>query len=102
MKVKRHFPASFRDFAEGEIIDFDINPDVNELLGLEFIKSVNTVDDASFYRFSLGNLGYSKFPITLMAEYDGGKKWYVIARLEHMIDGLPEWHPKEVGQCESI
>jgi len=44
-----------------------------------------------FYRFSqdLGTL-----PVALMAEFEEGRRWYVVCFLNQPLPGLPTWQPR--------
>ena len=73
MKVIQHRP-SFVDGFTNELVYVDSK---EELLDIEFVKGFRDMPD--FYRFSISdNL--------LMAEYENGKKWWVVAYLEDFND----------------
>ena len=66
-----------------------------ELLNISFVKSWAKYPD--FYRYSISNNENYGGKAMLMAELDGGKKWYVIGYLnEEDVRALelPEWKPK--------
>lgn len=79
MKVNQYRPAFFQGF-ENEQYEFF---SVEELLSIPFISNFSS--DPNFYRFSVfGNM--------LMAEYRGGREWWVVANFENPNIELPKWN----------
>jgi hypothetical protein len=80
MRVRQHIPAFFQ--AEGHVSDAETTADV---LTLPWVKSwENNFNGTQFHRWSQvdGN--------TLMAEYDQGRHWWVVAFVDGVLD-LPKW-----------
>jgi hypothetical protein len=97
VKVTEHHPAYVEGFKtwQGEV------KSLPELVGLKFIE--RWVFEPRFYRFSLSrNTHGTSTHHLLMAEFDRGKVWWVVARLEGEdfapFAGLPEWHAPEKGK----
>ena len=83
MKVTQHRPAFFEGF-ENEVIEVNTK---EELLNIKFIK--NFSEQPNFYRYSITDN-------CLMAEFENGKKWWVVAHLEDFDSlDLPKWQPPE-------
>ena len=85
MKIKENIPG-FVDGASPRQADFNTK---EELLELDFVKSWSR--GKGFHRFSLTDYG-AGFKL-LMAEFDGGKRWYVVGFIypgETTLD-FPEW-----------
>lgn len=80
MRVREHIPGFVTGF-EAQTADVD---SVDALLALDWIKRWDAPLQWPFHRFSVaGGEGN-----TIMAEYDEGRRWYVVAYLP---DELPEW-----------
>jgi len=97
LKVTEHHPAYVEGFPrwQGEV------KSLLELVNIKFIE--RWVMQPNFYRLSLSRNphGTSNYHL-LMAEFDGGKVWWVVAKLEgedlSPFSGLPSWQapPKEI------
>lgn len=88
MKIKKHIPG----FVEGGTPIEKTFTTETELLNMEFVK--NWEQDKGFYRFSLND--YADNIKLLMAEFDNGRKWWVVGLIifepgEKL--NLPEWEP---------
>ena len=81
--IRQHIPNSC-DFGDPEIAHFDGTAD---LLAVPWVKQFKDAGMGRFYRFSLE--GHR-----LMAEYNQGRKWWVIGTLK-LLDNvdLPQWWP---------
>jgi hypothetical protein len=93
MKVRQHIPTFFSGYRQDEA---EVNS-LEDLRALEFIQRWTTLPE--FYRFSVHrNYDAPEMPCDLfMAEFNQGKKWYVVAYLTgetDLVQQLPEW----VGQ----
>lgn len=90
MKVTQYFPAFFEGFDKTET---EVST-LRELLALDFIAHSTRLD--GFYRFSLSRNTENDFHL-LLAEFDAGRRWHVIARLEGKdldpFRGLPNFDP---------
>ena len=65
---------------DDQMVGFDTT---EELLEIDFVKNWSKIE--TFYRYSIsGN--------HLMAEYENGKKWWVIGNIRNIVD-LPKWIP---------
>ena len=86
MMIKRYRPAYFEGF-ENEIVSFSDNSDFNlkDVLEIPWIKIWS--EDEDFHR-------YSQCDDKLMAEFDDGYKWYVIAMVNMPVFDLPIWKAK--------
>lgn len=87
-KIKQYRPAFFYGFAYHEN-EFS---SLHELMELEWVKNFTTIPE--FHRFSIniGNLGS-----VLMAEQDGGYRWWVVGYLydfDFLWNELPVWEAK--------
>ena len=81
-KITQYRPAFFEGFVN-ETAHFET---MGDLLSIPFVA--NFANDEGFFRFSISDE-------MLMAEYDGGKKWWVVGRFEAPPNvGLPTWHGK--------
>ena len=91
---RQHRPAYFEGFEnqEGDVPDFE------QLLKMEFVNNFGL--DPKFHRYSIGSsIETPRGEMsTLMAEYNEGKKWLVVAYLwpqdEDELEALPKWEPK--------
>lgn len=81
MKVKERCP-NFVAHDPDDLRESDFNS-VEELHNIDWIK--RWITDPGFYRLSV------RGSRDLMCEYDGGKRFYFIARLEDNSVGLPQW-----------
>jgi len=80
--IRQHIP----DFVEiepheRETAQFET---VEELMVLPWVRNFTKLP--GFYRFSVSNNGAH-----LIAEYRGGREWWVVGRLGHTNIDLPEW-----------
>jgi len=96
--IKQHIP----DFCEGfekALVEFNT---LEELLAIDFVKKFSTFP--KFHQFSM-NDGH------MIAEYRGGREWWVVGRIREPVEGLPAWNhgiyeiwdknePKEVSGRE--
>ena len=92
MKVRQHIPTFFSGFDQQEA---EVNT-LEELQALEFVQRWTTLP--GFDRFSVElNYGAPEVPChLLMAEFNEGKKWWVVAYLSgqtDLVQHLPEWRP---------
>jgi hypothetical protein len=86
--ITQYFP----DFCEGFEKHTATVKSVEDLDRIEWIRSWRR--DPAFYRFSLSlKRGDGGRPL-LMAEFDGGKIWYVVGRLSEPLEGLSMWVAK--------
>lgn len=81
-QIKQHRPAFFEGW-ENEVVDFESKDD---LLAIPFVSNFAT--QPGFHQFSFGNN-------LLMAEYQEGRKWWVVGYLKEPVAGLSEWVPVE-------
>lgn len=90
INVKQHIPP----FCDGfNPIEHEIS-NLKDLLDLDFVKQFKEQNLGSdFYKYSLDHFIGNTY--LLMAEYDSGKKWFVVAYLDNFISGLPKWIPNE-------
>jgi hypothetical protein len=93
IELKQHIPAFFEGFdAKLERIE-----NVADLDGIDWLQSWRRHPD--FYRFSVSrDAGRMKL---LMAEFDQGRKWYVVGILSNDLPELPEWVVKD-GAAPSL
>ena len=97
MKVSQYHPA----YVEGcELWQGEVR-NLPDLVGIKFIE--RWIMEPNFYRLSLNrNPQGAPNHHLLMAEFDGGKVWWVIAKLEGEdlapFSGLPNWHAPEKGK----
>lgn len=98
IRVLQYRPAFFEGFeSEEHILD---TPE--EILQLDFVKKFK--EDENFYRFSVvlnracpARIAPETWPIAnLMAEYDDGRKWWVVAQIwtedrEELLRFFPKW-----------
>jgi len=82
--IRRHVPNCVDMDDECNPIEFST---VEELLDISFVKSFKDYDD--FHKFSIADRFNGP---SLMAEYNKGKKWWVIGHIDDAssID-LPDW-----------
>ena len=66
---------------------------VEDLARLEWIRSWR--DDPGFYRFSMSPRVPGWHSALLIAEFQEGRQWWVVAYLKDTIPGLPLWEKKE-------
>lgn len=86
-EIKQHFPA----FCEGFDAKLERIESAADLDSIEWIRSWR--EDPGFYRFSVTrDPDYLKL---LMAEFDQGRKWYVVGILSNDLPDLPAWVPVE-------
>lgn len=76
--IRQHIPDFFEGF-EKALVDFNT---LEDLLAIPWVKNFSA--HANFYRYSVSDNH-------LMAEYRGGRTWWVVGTLRHRVDGLPEW-----------
>jgi hypothetical protein len=95
MKAEQYRPNFFSGF-EQEQNNFD---NTQKLLNIEWVKSFSNHDN--FHRFSLSrdeNKYGGKPQHSLMAEYNNGFEWWVVAMIRDEnisgIDDIPEWEAK--------
>lgn len=77
-EIRQHIP----DFCEGfekAVVEFNT---LEELLAIPFVKNFSAHD--SFHRYSVNDNH-------LIAEYRGGREWWVVGILKSSVEGLPEW-----------
>lgn len=78
-EIRQHRPAFFEGW-ENETIQFDT---LEELLAIPWVKNFSA--HGNFHQYSVsGN--------HLMAEYRGGREWWVVGTLKHDVEGLPKWY----------
>ena len=78
--IRQHIPASVVGFEEDAVtIEFDT---LEELVAIPFVKNFSIY--GNFYRYSVSDNH-------LMAEYRGGREWWVIGFLQNPDIGLPAW-----------
>lgn len=75
MKIRRYLPAFFEQEGEPEIAEFN---SIEELKKIDFVKRHMSCDN--FHRLSITSNG------AVMAEVDGGKKWWTVG---YVIEGNP-------------
>lgn len=75
---------------------------LNELLNIDWVdrfrKLPNGQIDPNFHKYSISKHSDHKgYEYTLMAEYKGGKEWWVIGYLDesHILHELPKWVPNK-------
>ena len=92
MKAEQYRPSLFTGFEKKE----NYFSNTKELLSIEWVNDFSKY--SNFYRFSLSRdkTGNNH---TLMAEYDNGCKWYVVAFIKEknikILNDLIEWKPKK-------
>jgi hypothetical protein len=94
--VKQYRPAFFEGFTDQEA---NVRTP-EELLALEWVSNFMRGSAEKFYRFSISH-PYTEYPTyhNLMAEYDEGRRWLVVANLsgdpeEDFFKYFPTWHPR--------
>ena len=89
MKALRYRPSFFTGW-EDEIVYFNT---LEELINTSWVISFS--NHPNFYRFSIDRKYAPSSNINLMAEYDNGRNWYVVAIISEydleLLKGLPEW-----------
>lgn len=70
---------------------------VVDLEGVDWVRRWRDVP--GFHRFSADR---SQEGAWLMAERDGGKWWWVVARILGDLPGLPTWAPMRCDACERL
>ena len=92
MKAEQYRPNFFSGFEKKE----NYFSNTKELLNIEWIKDFSNHNN--FHTFSL-NRDKTMNNHTLMAEYDNGCKWYVVAFIKEKnikdLNDLIEWKPKK-------
>lgn len=88
-KITQHIPG-FCDGFEARVSEFS---ELVELIAVPWVAHWEK-SPGGFHRWSVSRAGEST---CLMAEYDGGKKWWVVGYLAEPVDGLPEWRPIRVS-----
>lgn len=91
---RQYRPAFFEGFENIE----GVADDTDELLATNFIARWG--EHPGFHRFSLSHENQEP-PFNLMAEYNEGKEWWVVALLwpEHNNElTLPDWEPRRDEQ----
>ena len=82
-RIKQYRPAFFTGY-ENETVEFT---STEELLEIGFVKNFSRNDN--FYRYSLSDNA-------LMAEYEDGRKWWVVGYIGYPSKvSLPKWEPIE-------
>lgn len=85
-RIQRHRPGFFEGFEEDtDVIEF---VSVEELLAVPWIKA--WAKDPGFRRFSISMPPGGEGNWLLMAEYDDGKRWFVVGYLDKRVE-LPMW-----------
>lgn len=100
-QIKQYRPAFFTGF-ENEVKEFN---SLEELLAVDNFKklpaniSSNKELDPRFHQFSISTLS-GEFPHILMAEYEGGKVWWVVGYINEneIVKQLPSWAAKEKNE----
>ena len=96
MNVAHQYRPAYFSGVENLDVPFDT---IDELLAIPFVA--NFAKNPTFYRFSVLNEdggwnGWNgrAYPpkTTLMAEFEDGKVWRVVAFCDERVN-LPEWHP---------
>jgi hypothetical protein len=90
-KIKQHRPAYVSGY-EDAVVSFTTT---EELLNIDFVKNfAKDIGGDTFYRFSISPADSPGVRQTLMAEYNNGKKWWVVGFLDTN-EGitLPQWSP---------
>jgi hypothetical protein len=88
MKITEHAP-SFVSLETGTNVQ-DFNT-LEELLEIPFVKKWST--EKNFYRFSLADYALN-FQL-LVAEFNDGKRWFIVGFIENCNIDLPQWKPIE-------
>lgn len=83
-KIHKYFPG-FVDRPTPREDEFET---LDQLLNIDWVKT--WADRKDFYRFSLD---CSPGENILMAEYNGGKVWWVVGFIDNYIEGLLDWVP---------
>jgi hypothetical protein len=81
--ITQHRPAYVTGF-ENEVVAFTTTA---ELLAIAFVAGFRSLD--GFYRYSVSR----NRQLMLMAELDGGRKWWVVGYLDTDCPDLPDWQP---------
>lgn len=79
-EIRQYRPSFFEGFGN-ETVAFDT---VEQLVEIPWVKNFAT--DKDFHQFSMSDK-------SLMAEYDGGKRWMVCGTLKNPVEGLLKWEP---------
>jgi hypothetical protein len=98
-KIKQYRPGFFTGF-ENAVREFN---SLEELLAIDFVDNFKKLQsglpskevDPNFHQFSISNqctLG-GEVPYVLMAEYEGGKVWWVVGYISEteIVKQLPVW-----------
>lgn len=91
MKIREHIPAFISDLKPHEAT-FET---IDQLLSISWVArwKKDSFVDLPFLRFSLTR--YTKGKDLLMAEFDGGRKWWVVGYINQpspeLRAALPEW-----------
>jgi hypothetical protein len=100
MRVRQHIPSFFEGFEPRRTYVFN----TEDLEGLEFIRHWS--EEQMFHRFAVHRHyfhrhghGEDEDVHLMLAEFDGGKQWWVIAYLEgddslEILAKYPEWEVK--------
>jgi len=83
--IRQHRPAYFTGF-DNETVQFET---ADQLLAIGFVCNFRTVEN--FHRFSVALSEFNG--ALLMAEYNDGKKWWVVGYLKDDVPELPRWVP---------
>lgn len=78
-EIRQHVPG-FVDGVEPNVVAFDT---LEQLLAIPFVK--RWTDSERFYRLSVNDEVY------LIAEFNGGREWWVVGYLRDPVPFLPEW-----------
>ena len=84
--ITQYRPAYFSGF-DNEAGTFTTT---DELLAIWFVACFRRID--GFYRYSVW---HDDDTARLMAEYDGGAKWWVVGQIEGEPPALPSWTPNK-------
>ena len=85
-KITQYYPTFYTGF-EPKTVEFNTQ---EELLNIDWVKSWSK--EKNFYRYSIILNDEPDGRSTLMAEYDNGEKWYVMAFIDDASNlTLPEW-----------
>lgn len=85
--IRQHIPSFIGSGPDAQQADYRT---VSELLAIPFVARWAT--DSNFHRFSQSQL-WKDGQVILLAEQDGGKKWWVIGYLSEPINAanMPLW-----------
>jgi hypothetical protein len=89
-QIKQYRPA-FMELGEKICAPFET---VDDLMAIPFVSGFR--NEPGFYRFSLFGREDGSMPgaaVSLMAEYDSGRRWLVIGTIEGTSPDLPLWEP---------